>query len=100
MELINNDTIGNFKADSSIGQIDIFIKWGFIKIYKDKTTLMFNISDEDAFQEQDNEIFIIADKENKKGLVIYKPLEKVEINPNERVSFEGWKQVRKFNSDI
>lgn len=100
IELIDDNTLGNFKANSNIGEVDIFIKWGFIKIYKDKTALMFNINDEDVFCERDNDILLVADKENLKGIVIYKPLEKVKINPNEIVSFEGFKQVRKFNPNI
>ena len=100
MELIDNNTLGNFKANSSIGEVEIFIKWGFIKIYKDSTALMFYINDEKAFQERDNDILLVADKENQKGIVVYKPLEKVEIDPYERQDFTGWKQVRKFVPDI
>lgn len=83
MELIDSNTIGNFKANSSVGMVDIFIKWGFIKVSNRVNSWRFNIDDKTEFCEKDNEILLVTDKENFKGIVIYKPLIKVEINPNE-----------------
>ena len=100
MDLIDNKTMGNFKANSSIGEVDIFIRWEFIRVSNKIGSWCFYINDKIKFCEQDDCILLATDKINLKGIVIYKPLEKVEINPNEIVSFEGWKQKRKFDPNI
>ena len=100
MKLIDNKTIGNFKSNSSIGEVDIFIRFGYIKVSNKIDKWYFNITDKVEFCEQDDCILLATDKVNLKGIVIYKPLEKVEINPNEIINFEDWKQVRKFDPKI
>lgn len=91
MELIDNDTMGKFKANSSIGEIEVYIKWGFMKTYNNEGIWCFYINDKNEFYERDNDILLTTDRKNLKGIVIYKSLEKVEVDPNERQDFSGWK---------
>lgn len=96
MELIDNKTDGYYRADSNIGQVKIVIKYGIMKVYNTENKWFFDINDKSIFGEMDDYILLVTDKDKFSGIQIYKPLEEIKYDTNERQDFSGWTRKRKF----